>query len=359
MSTGHSHRIASDETLPAAYDLLNSGIILHDPMTGAIIDANDHVERLYGYTSADLHARTPAEFSANTFSKTDDEFEDRVGLAADGTPQDFDWRIKRADGKLIWVDIHLSATTINSTEYVLGEVSDITDYKHNDRRVSLFHRLLRHNLRNDITIIVGFANHISEMVESTPVTKFASKIETAATSLTRVTESMKQIEETISGTESVRRRRSATVAVQDIATKLRAEYPAASISVSEATKLWIDIDEAFDYALTHALENAIVHAESDEPSVTVALDKSPNTGRVEIRIDDEGPPIPSMELDALDDHNTTTGTRHGSGCGLFVMKWCIESLGGELKIEPATGHGNSVYFYLPPQSPPDEAANVS
>ena len=353
MSTGRSPRAAGDDMLPDAYDALNSGIVLHDPTTGAIIDANDRIERLYGYTAADLREMTPDEFSANTYSTSDDEFEGRIEAAADGTPQAFDWRIKRADGRLIWVAVHLSATTINGAEYVLGEVSDITDYKHNDRRVSLFHRLLRHNLRNEISVIAGFASHICDRTESTPLAQFAAKIETAATSLTRVTESMKQVEETIGGTESVPTRRSAAVAVEGIVADLRAEYPAASISVSEATELWIDVDEAFDYALTHALENAVVHADSEEPSVTVAIDESPNTGRVEIRIDDEGPPIPSMELDAIDDHHTTTATRHGSGCGLFVMKWCIESLGGELKIEPATGRGNSVYFYLPPQSPPD------
>ena len=351
MSTGRSHRAASDDTLPSAYDALTSGIILHEPTTGAIIDANDHIERLYGYTIADLRTMTPEAFSANTYSNTDDEFVGRVEAAAAGTPQQFDWRIKRADGRLIWVGIDLSATTINGNEYVLGEVSDITDYKHNDRRVSLFHRLLRHNLRNEITVIAGFAGHIADVAESTPVGRFAAKIETAATSLTRVTESMKQIEATIGGEASIRTRRSAAVAVRDAAAELRTEYPAASIAVNEATELWIDVDEAFDYALTHALENAIEHAETEAPSVTITIDESPNTGRVEIRIDDEGPPIPPMELDALDDHSTTTATRHGSGCGLFVMKWCLESLGGELRIEPARGRGNSVFFYLPPQSP--------
>jgi PAS domain S-box-containing protein len=351
MSTGRSHRPASDESLPPEYDTLTSGIVLHDPATGAIIDANDHVEQLYGYTVARLREMTPEEFSANTYSKADNEFERRIDAAAAGEPQNFDWRIKRADGRLIWVAIQLSATTINGTEYVLGEISDITNYKHNDRRVSLFHRLLRHNLRNEITVIAGFASHIADIAASTPVARFAAKIDTAATSLTRVTESMRQVEATIGGEGAARTRRSAAVSVRDVAADLRSEHPAASISITEVTELWIDVDEAFDYALTHALENAIVHVESDEPSVSVAIDESPNTGRVEIRIDDEGPPIPAMELDALDDHSTTTATRHGSGCGLFVMKWCLESLGGELRIEPATGRGNSVYFYLPPQSP--------
>jgi len=60
-----------------------------------------------------------------------------------------------------------------------------------------------------------------------------------------------------------------------------------------------------------------------------------------------------MEVEALDEHTETTATSHGSGVGLFVMKWCIESLGGELKIERREDdRGNVVSFYLPPKEPP-------
>jgi anti-sigma regulatory factor (Ser/Thr protein kinase) len=118
--------------------------------------------------------------------------------------------------------------------------------------------------------------------------------------------------------------------------------------VAEREPLWIHVDEAFDHALAHALENAIVHNESTEPMVDIAVDTSPNTGRAEISIVDTGPPIPAIEMDAVSDIMDTTSTSHGSGVGLFVMKWCIESLGGELTFERHS-NGNVVSFYLPPK----------
>jgi hypothetical protein len=33
------------------------------------------------------------------------------------------------------------------------------------------------------------------------------------------------------------------------------------------------------------------------------------------------------------------------------MKWCIESLGGELEFEERDPRGNVVRLYLPPKSP--------
>jgi len=132
------------------------------------------------------------------------------------------------------------------------------------------------------------------------------------------------------------------------------EYRSRSAARTKTT-----VDDAFDHALTHAIENAIVHAETPEPSVRIVVDESLNTGRVEIRIEDECPSIPNMEIEAVSEHTETTTTSHGSGVGLFVMKWCIESLGGELKIERHSGRGNSVYFYLPPKESPDSDSEAT
>ena len=359
MATSSSQPSSTDDVLPAIYNRLNYGIVLHDPETTAIHDANSRLESLYGYTTAELRDMTLDELSANAYFDAQAEMQTRITDAADGTPQEFDWRVKRDDGRLIWVNIHFSKTIINDTAYVLGEITDITDYKHNDRRVSLFHRLLRHNLRNKLTIITGYANHVADEAESTAIQQSGGKIETAATNLNEIAESMKQIEQTLTRQQSSRIIQPAVDAVENTVEDLREMYPTALISISENAELWVAVGDAFDYALSHAVENAIIHAERSNPTVNITIDTSPNTGRVEIRINDEAPRIPPAELDALNDWTTTTSTHHGSGCGLFVMKWCIESLGGELRIEPAEGCGNSVFFYLPPQTPADDSQGLS
>ena len=343
--------------LPAAFTDLHVGIAVHDPSSGRIVDANDALERLYGYTTAELRAMDLSAVSANTYGDSQHEFTRRVRTATTGSPQTFEWRIKRQDGQLRWVEITLTTQPHDGVTYVRAEVTEITNHKHNDRRMSLLQRVLRHNLRNEISVISGFADQLTDPASTIPVDICGAKITTAAQKLSRVVESMKQIEETITTDSTAHARRSVKSAVDRVAADVRRAYPAATIRVTEHTALWVDVNKAFDHAIRHALENGIEHADRDAPTVTVEIDESPNTGRVEIRIDDEGPPIPPMELYALDDHHKTTPTCHGSGCGLFVMKWCLESLGGELRIEPASECGNSVYFYLPPKSPPDGDAN--
>lgn len=341
-------------SLPDELQELQVGIVVHDPETGAMLDANRRLEGLYGYTAAELRELTVEAISANTYSYTQRAAQRRISAAAEGTPQEFEWRVKRADGELRWVSVHLTRITIDGRDLVLGEITDITEYKHNDRRVHLFYRLLRHNLRNDLNVIMGFASHIETVAETEAVETAAEKIDSAASDLCRVAESVKQIESTITRQRTSWQCRPAATVVSDIVEAFEPADVADHIEIDERTEMWIAVDEAFDHALTHAIENAIVHADCPEPSVRIVINESPNTGRVEIRIEDEGPPIPRMEIEALDEYTETTATSHGSGVGLFVMKWCIESLGGELTIERCGSRGNTVYFYLPPKAPSDD-----
>jgi len=165
MSNGRQQSARDGVTLPDEFDTLQVGTVLHDPKTGAFLDVNTQLEELYGYSAEALREMSFEEVSANTYSYTQAEALRRIAAAED-TPQAFEWRIKRADGELIWVSINLTRIAIDGRPYVLGEVTDITEYKHNDRRVSLFYRLLRHNLRNDINVISGFADHVVGVAET-------------------------------------------------------------------------------------------------------------------------------------------------------------------------------------------------
>ncbi len=75
----------------------------------------------------------------------------------------------------------------------------------------------------------------------------------------------------------------------------------------------------------------------------------------EIRIADNGPPIPDVETAVLDQGSELDSTYHGSGTGLWVMQWCASSLGGNLTFETNSPRGNVVCLSLPhPDSPKRE-----
>ena len=343
----------SEIELPSEYNTLNIGIALYDPDNGDILDANDRFETVLGYATERLCELAVETYTANTYPHSESEFRDRLQASAAGSPQAFTWRIKRADGRLIWVQIHLSQQQLSGQTCVRAELRNITDYYETHHRAELFWRLLRHNLRNEATAIIGYADQIKTRAESDSVQDAAATIRARGEHLGGMADSVEEIEQVVTDTESQRVRRHATAAVRDVVNTVQPNHPAAEITLEERAEMGILVDDAFTYALRHALENAIVHSDETAPVVDVSIGPSPNTGRVEIRIEDTNPPIPDEELDALVAPTETSKILHGSGTGLFVMKWCIESLKGEIRVEPRDPQGNTVYFYLPPETPPN------
>ncbi|TSD08752.1 histidine kinase [Haloglomus irregulare] len=343
---------AEGVVLPEVYEYLRVGVILHHPETGAILDNNHRLESMFGYSTDELREMNIEDFTANTYHFSQAEAERRIRAAGDGPTQQFEWRVKCSNGQLIWVEVYLASISIDDQSYVLGEIRDITEYKTNDRRLGLFYRLLRHNIRNDVNVISGYADRISPDREASDLITDAETIRETANGLTGVVDSVKQIEETITRKDSERTLRRVATVVETVADEHREAYPHASIDVTERTVLWVETDEELRDALEQAIENAIVHNDQPEPTVSIRIDESPNTGRVEIKISDTGPPIPQMELTALDEYSERTSTTHGSGVGLFVMKWCVEALGGEFRFAENRPRGNSVYIYLPPKADP-------
>lgn len=339
--------------LPPEYDTLHVGIALYDADTGTILDTNARLESMMGY-AADRLRNIPVErYTANTYPFSEADFIDRLRASAAGNPQQFNWRLKRGDGELIWTRVQLSQHSAGRQKTVVAEIRDVTADYDTSHRAELFWRLLRHNLRNEATIIHGNATHIRDNTVSGSIREAAETIQHHAAELGSIAESVKEIEQAVNATDAQRVHRNATVAVEEVATAVMADYPSAEITIDEREDMWIHINNAFTNALTHALENAIVHSQEAEPLIEVEIGPSPNTSRVDIQISDTNPSIRDVEIESLFTHNETTSTAHGSGVGLFVMKWCIESLGGEIEFKRRTPEGNTVHFYLPPKEPPD------
>ena len=333
--------------LSPAYDTLCVGIALYDPTDGSIVDANDR---------AALRSLDVDRYTANTYSFSASDFRERLRAAWEGDPREFTWRVKRGDGELVWVRIRLSPRS-DDARWVRAEIRDVTDYYDAKHREELFWRILRHDIRNKSAIVSGYAEQIVAGDDPGEMRAAAATIADAATELGSAATSVRQIQQAVTADPADRRVRDAAAAVSDVVSECRGDYPDAEITVTERDAVGIAVDRAFPYALRHAIENAIVHNDTPTPSVEIRIGRSPNTGRAEISVLDRNPPIDDAELDVLFRPEARTSTLHGSGVGLFVMRWCIESLGGEIGVDRRTERGNAVRFYLPPKPVPDDGVD--
>ncbi|WP_254762961.1 PAS domain-containing sensor histidine kinase [Natrinema marinum] len=331
--------------LPRIFDDLNLGIILHDPKTGDILDVNTRLEELYGYSRSELREMEVGDFTAASTRFSQDEALHRIQAAADGEEQVFEWQIERATGELVWIRVCLDHTTINGISYILAEVRDITEYKARERRLRLLSRVVRHNLRNETNVLLGYAERLKNAIESETLEEEVETISEIATEIGTLSDSIRQVEEIAEPDATERSPTDLGDIVTEAATEIRSQHPEVELTIDVRSNTLVNADKGLRYAVKHALDNAIVHNDHETPTITAVVKET--TDRGEIRVIDTGPAIPAVETAVLKEDVTTSTTYHGSGVGLWVMQWCVDALGGELLFEENDPRGNIVRFLLP------------
>lgn len=133
--------------------------------------------------------------------------------------------------------------------------------------------------------------------------------------------------------------------VDSVVETLEQEYPKASVSVEYDDDINLSLRPDFERALTELLENAIEHNDED-PTVSITIDTAPNA--IEFHVTDNGLGLPEMEAEVL-----TTGEEtplsHGSGLGLWLIRWIVTSHGGSIDTT-VTETGTRITLSIPRRS---------
>jgi len=337
---------------PPVIDDLDIGLVVHDPETAAIVHANDHAVDLYGYSVEELRTMPVETFSADDYTQA--EAKRQVQAAAAGDPQLFEWRVQRDSGELLWIEVRLTRTTFDETPYVLAQVQDITEYKIRERRLRLLNRITRHNLRNKVTVIHGYAASLLDGPLPSGADDQLQAIHDAATELLELTDTINALKSVTDKETSRREPIELAGLVSAVVDEYRTEYPAVDWTVTCDCDCWVAADDGLRLAVKEAIENTVEHNDHDQLRVAVTVTEAPTTGQAVVRMEDTGQPIPEMEITTTEDGVVGDQTRHGEGAGFWVMESILESLGGRLQAENLDGGGSAVEFRLPQAPPPSD-----
>lgn len=221
----------------------------------------------------------------------------------------------------------------------LLSLRDVTERELRKQRLEVLNRVLRHNLRNRVDVIKSNA----EAVNSAENTEYVAAIRNSADGLATLSSKARATDQLVS--------RPAQQSGGDLSATIRSVTDAVgsddvSVDVPETAPLATDWD-ALRKAVRSALENAAEHADE---SVTVAVDETADG--YEVRVSDDGPGIPDSELASLD-AGTETPLQHGTGLGLWQLKWGVTKLGGDLSFE--TDDGTTVRMTVPDHENPRQS----
>ena len=276
---------------------------------------------------------------------------------AEGAPFTLRHRVVTPSGTR-WVDDYGRPVTdregrVTSIE---GFVVDVTPRTQRERHRRVMMRVLRHNLRNSVQVITGFAAEIADRAADTEagvsVVSLAGTIEDRAAELAAVSETARDVNEAVTAATDATGRVDVAALCRSVATERRESHPDATVSTALPDRLKVRGDSSLRRAVDALVENAIVHDE-DDPTVRVSAFDPDRDGWVGIRITDEGPGIPERERVVLEAGTEITQLVHGRGLELWLVKWLVQSHGGELRIDvpgaekPAGARGSTVTLLLP------------
>ncbi|HPO12118.1 MAG TPA: PAS domain S-box protein [Candidatus Hydrogenedentes bacterium] len=119
----------SEANLRAVFDSVAEAIFIHDTKTGAILNVNQSVCRMYGYTAEEVCQLGVSALSLNEPPYTQAEAMARIQKAAAGEPQQFEWHARDKSDRLFWVEVAMSLAIIDGKKRLIATVRDITERK--------------------------------------------------------------------------------------------------------------------------------------------------------------------------------------------------------------------------------------
>lgn len=201
-------------------------------------------------------------------------------------------------------------------------------------------RVLRHNLRNNISVALGYLDFVDTKLDGTD-----PDVATVRSHLHRLLETSEQARRLVSIWETE------ALTDMDIAGLLaecvdgcRERSPDSNLALEVNSDARIVAHLALEEAITEDITNAIEHNDSDV-HVTVRC-STPSPGVVLVEIADPGCGIPSIEK-AVRSNPRETQLEHGIGLGLWLIYWVVKKVDGHFAIRDNEPNGTVIELRLP------------
>jgi signal transduction histidine kinase len=254
------------------------------------------------------------------------------------------------------------------------------------QRLEVMYRVLRHNLRNQLSVVLTYADVVADVADDGQVTGAARSILEAARRLEALSDRARQIETALGGDQEPTRL-DVSALVSGVATDVSEAYPDVEFDTTVPDEAWAVALPSVRLAIENVCENACEHNDADEPRVEVSVGTVAATGneartddvanhggsdvgsdegaanfgggdvrtddgesaskrRVRIAVADNGPGLPEQERAAIRE-GRETDLEHASGLGLWLTYWIVDGSGGDLRFADREPRGTVVEIDLP------------
>jgi PAS domain S-box-containing protein len=266
----------------------------------------------------------------------------------DGRLVTIDHRIVRPDGEVRWIEARISgiADAEGRLVQIIGIAVDVTERKRREQKIEVLTRLLRHDIYNDMTVILGWLETLRGSVTGNQ-RSLVDRAQSASQHVIELTEVAREYVDVVTDEDEFSLRpitASSTLHEELEAAELL--YPEARFDVEgEFVTEPVRGNELLGPVFRNVLNNAVQHNDNESPRVTISMTTRDST--VVVRIADNGPGISTDEQETIFEQPASDEDGSATGIGLHLCRKTVTGFGGEIWIEDNEPTGTVVCIELP------------
>ncbi|QPV61939.1 PAS domain S-box protein [Halosimplex litoreum] len=303
---------------------------------------NDGAERILGWAGAEMRGRT----YPHGLTESPETARELCRHLRDGERlQGIEARHAHENGSVL--DVRVWAAPLQTDGQGFGGavfvVSDITRRKQREQRLAVLNRVLRHNIRNDVTIVRG---HLDMLADERPADdEHVGTIRERLSNIVELSRAARNIEQ-LGDEEAERTPVDLGAVLPERVRRLQSQPREITVSSEIPDSLTVVAHELFPYAVDNVLENAVEHNSTDTPRVEVSVESDASRNHVVVAVADNGPGLPPTEQEVLTSQ-TETPLNHSKGLGLWLTRWIVRSSDGQVSVGESDLGGTRVSLRLP------------
>lgn len=218
-----------------------------------------------------------------------------------------------------------------------------------NEELHVLHRVLRHNLRNDLTVVIGISEELIRELEGPGADRQTEMMMETATRMLRYTEQASRIRRV-----TARKDHQSELDLAEEIPAILERIPIVEAGVDVRTQLPatapVKVNHMFGEAVEELVRNAIEHNDSPEPRVEVTVDRTAGPIHlVEICVSDNGSGIPDKVVSVLKESEVDQ-LSHLQGMGLWFVHWVVAESDGHMIVDENADGGALVRVRVPTAS---------
>ncbi|ESP87870.1 PAS domain S-box protein [Candidatus Halobonum tyrrellensis] len=207
----------------------------------------------------------------------------------------------------------------------LVTLRDVTAEERYEQRLRVLTRVLRHDLRNELNVVLGYADALAADGDDRTA-EWGATIRDSAERLAALGERVRGVDRSLRGTDHGGRPTDVARVVDRVAERLAERHPEADVAVDCDGVAAAYADDLLPTAVWNLAENAVEHHDGD-PTVRFGVRCDGET--VVVRVCDDGPGIPESERRPVESGHETQ-LEHASGLGLWLTRWIVDGVDGDI-----------------------------